>query len=448
MDYAAVTKKLVARARRKGAKQAEAWLEVNRESSVKVRDGEVEDLTQATAKGVGLRVFADGRLGFAYTSDFRPEALEQFVDRAVALAKQSAPDRHNGLPTKAELKARNKRDLQLFDPTVAELSPEWKLEAALTMERAGKAFDPRVRTFESVGVGENVGDTWFCSSEGVSDHYRSTAVYLYAAPVAAEGEQLQTSYWLDYKRFLDELQPAEEVGVEAARRAVRMLGAKKAPTQRVPVVFDPRMAASFIAGIAGAINGDMVFKKASFLAGKLGEQIAPEGFTIVDDGLRPRGLGTSPFDGEGVPTRTTSIIEDGVLKTYLYDSYTARKAKAQTTANAARSYASLPHIGLNNFYLQPGVQSPEEIIGGVKNGLYVTSMLGRGANPITGEYSRGANGIWIENGELTWPVQEVTVAGNMLEMLMAIDAIGNDLDFRGSVAAPTLRFAELAVSGA
>ncbi|MFN7131507.1 MAG: TldD/PmbA family protein [Myxococcales bacterium] len=447
MDYAAIAKKVVERARRKGASQAEAWLELNRESSVKVRDGEVEDLTQATSKGVGLRVFVDGRLGFACTSDFRAEALESFVDRAVALARQAAPDRNNGLPEKPELKKRN-GDLQLFDEKVASLSPEWKLQAALEMEKAGKAVDPRVQTFESVGVGENVGDTWFASSTGVTDHFRSTAAYLYAAPVAAENGQLQTSYWLDYKRFLDELQPPEEVGREAAKRAVRMLGAKKAPTQRVPVIFDPRMAASFIAGIAGAINGDMVFKKASFLAGKLGKRIAPESITVVDDGLMPRGLGTSPFDGEGVPTRRTSIVEGGVLQSYLYDSFTARKAKASSTANAARSYASLPHIGLNNFYLQPGQRSPEEIIGEVKSGLYVTSMLGRGANPVTGDYSRGANGLWIENGELAWPVQEITVAGNMLEMLMAIDAVGNDLEFRGSVAAPTLRFAELAVSGA
>jgi PmbA protein len=192
----------------------------------------------------------------------------------------------------------------------------------------------------------------------------------------------------------------------------------------------------------------MVFKKASFLGDKLGEKVAAECVTIVDDGLRPRGLGTSPFDGEGVPTRRTPLLEKGVLKSFLYDCYTARKAKAATTGNASRSYASLPHIGLNNLYLEAGPTPPEEIIQGVRQGLYVTAMLGRGANTVTGEYSRGANGLWIENGELAFPVQEVTVAGDMLQMLLAIDAVGSDLAFRGAVAAPTLRFAELAVSGA
>jgi PmbA protein len=227
-----------------------------------------------------------------------------------------------------------------------------------------------------------------------------------------------------------------------------MLGACKVKTQRVPVIFDPQMAASFVGSLAGAVNGDMVFKKASFLTGKLGEKVAPESFTVVDDGLLSRGLGTSPFDGEGVATRCTRIVERGVLESYLYDTHTARKAGKSTTGNASRGYSSLPSIGLNNFYLEAGAASPEEIIRGVKSGLYVTSMLGQGANLVTGDYSRGANGLWIENGELAYPVQEITVAGHMLEMLKAIDAIGDDLEFRGSVAAPTIRFAELAVSGA
>jgi PmbA protein len=226
-----------------------------------------------------------------------------------------------------------------------------------------------------------------------------------------------------------------------------MLGAKKVPSCRVPIVFDPFMAAAFIGGLAGPVNGDMVFKKSSFLAGKLGERIAPDTVSVVDDGLMPRGLGSSPFDGEGVPTRRTSIVERGVLKSFLYDCTTARKAKAKPTGNASRSYASLPSIGLNNFYLEKGSQKPQEIIRGVREGFYVTAMLGRGANAVTGEYSRGANGLWIQGGELAFPVQEVTVAGNMLELLGAIDAVGDDLEFRGSMAAPTLRLSEATVSG-
>ncbi len=447
MNYDAFAKKLVERARRKGADQAEVWLEVNRESSVKVRDGEVEELTQATSKGVGLRVLAGGRMGFTYTSEFDEKKVDELAERALAVAKVSAPDKHNGLPVKAELKKRQGA-LDLFDPKVAELSADWLVQASQAMERAAKAEDARIAAFESVGGGSTVSEVAFCSSEGILDRAMSTAVFLYAAPVASQGDQLQTGHWVDFKRYLDELEAPEKIGATAAQRAARMLGARKVKTQRVPVVLDPFMAASFVGGVASAVNGDMVFKKASFLCDKLGERVAPQGVTIVDDGLKARGLATSPFDGEGVPTRRTPVVEKGKLAAFLYDSYTARKAKAKTTANAARSYSSLPHIGLNNFYLEAGPTPPEEILKGVKAGLYVTAMLGRGANPITGEYSRGANGLWIENGELTFPVQEVTVAGNMLEMLGAIDAVGSDLQFRGGVAAPTLRFAELAVSGA
>lgn len=446
MTHEAFAKKVVERARRKGANEAEAFLEISRESSVKVRDGEVEDLTQATSKGLGLRVFVDGRMGFSYTSDFEPARMDDFVCRAVALAKVAAPNPHNGLPSRRDFKARN-QELDLYDEKVAALSSEWKLASALAMERAGKAVDPRVRTFETVTAGDGVSEIFFCNSLGVADSYRGTGVYLYAAPVAAENGQLQTSYWIDYKRHLGALDAPENVGRIAAERAVRMLGARKVRTQRVPVVFDPQMAASFVSALAGAVNGDMVFKKASFLAGKLGERIAPAGFTVVDDGLMPKGIGTSPFDGEGVATRCTRVIEKGVLASYLYDAHTARKAGKATTGNASRGYASLPSIGLNNFYLDKGTSTPEEILRGVKSGLYVTSMLGRGADVVTGDYSRGANGLWIENGELAYAVQEITVAGHMLEMLMAIDAIGNDLEFRGAVAAPTIRFAELAVSG-
>jgi PmbA protein len=265
--------------------------------------------------------------------------------------------------------------------------------------------------------------------------------------VATDGTQLQTSYWVDYKRHLSALESPESVGREAARRAVRLLGAKKAKTQKVPVVFDPLMAASFVGQLAAAANGDAVFKKSSIFAGRQGKKIAGERFSVVDDGLLPKGIATSPFDGEGVATRRTPIIERGVLTNFLYDSFTARKAKTHSTGNASRGYSSLPSIGFNNLYLEAGDSAPEEIIRGVRNGFYVTAMLGHGANIVTGEYSRGANGLWIEDGELTRPVQEVTIAGNLLDMLAKVDAIGNDLQFRGTVGAPTIRFSEMTVSG-
>lgn len=445
-NYEQLAKKLVQRAMKKGARQAEAFIEVGRESSVRVRDGEIEDLTQATSKGVGLRVIARNRLGFAYTSDFDPASLDSFVDRALQLAEAAAPDKLNGLPSKKDLGAFADPG-ELFDPEVANLAGDWKIKAALEMEKAGKAVDPRITTFDSVGAGENVSEVYVASSEGLTGGYSGTYVYLFAAPVAASGEQLQTSYWADYKRFLGDLESPEQVGQEAARRAVRMLGARKVKSQQVPVIFDPLMAASFVSNLAEAADGNAVYKKSSVLAALRGKRLASEAVTVVDDGLLRRGLGTAPFDGEGVPTRRTPIVDKGMLRNFLYDASTARKAKARTTGNASRGYNSLPSIGTTNLYLEPGTKTPEELIREVKSGFYVTAMLGAGANPVTGEYSRGANGMWIENGELAYPVQEVTVAGNLLGMLKDLDGIGNDLQFRGLAGAPTIRFRQLTVSG-
>jgi PmbA protein len=442
-----LARRAVQRATKRGAKQAEAFLETGRSASVRVRDGQVEDLTQATSKGVGVRVFVKGRLGFAYSSDFTPAAIDAMVDRAVQLAEASAPNTLNGLPGRKDLGT--PPDVgALYDPKVAALPPDWKVKAALEVERAGKAVDPRVQTFSSVGAGESVSEVYVASSEGLEAHSQGTYVFTYAVPVASADGQLQTAYWVDYKRFFDDLEAPEAIGREAARRAVRMLGARKVRSQRVPVLFDPQMAASFVGSIAGAANGDAVYKKSSVLAPLKGKRLAPGDVTIVDDGLLPRGLGTSPFDGEGVACRRTPILEGGVLKNFLYDAFTARKAKARTTGNAARGYSSMPHIGVNNLYLEAGRTPPEELIRSVKSGFYVTAMLGRGANTVTGDYSRGANGLWIENGELAYPVQEVTVAGNLLQMLQDIDGVGSDLQFRGAVGAPTLRFRELTVAGA
>lgn len=445
--YEQLAKKIVQRATKKGARQAEAFLEVGRQSSCRVRDGEIEDLTEATSKGVGLRIITkDHRLGFAYTSDFDPASLDSFVDRALQLAQTAAPNKLNGLPTGKELGKLGKAE-ELFDPAVEGLPGDWKIKTALEAEKAGKAVDPRISTFNSVGAGDYVSEVYMASSEGLSAGYAGTYVYLFASPVASENGQLQTSHWMDYKRFLGDLDSAEQVGREAARRAVRMLGARRVKTQQVPVIFDPMIAAGFVGNIAAAADGNAIYKNSSIFVSKLGKRLAPDAVTVVDDGLLKRGLGTSPFDGEGVATRRTALLEKGVLKSYLYDAFTARKAKAKTTGNAARGYNSLPHIGTNNLYMEPGTQPPEELIREVKSGFYVTAMLGRGADPVTGEYSRGANGMWIENGELAYPVQEVTVAGNMLQMLQDLDGIGSDLQFRGSAGAPTLRFKQLTISG-
>ncbi len=258
---------------------------------------------------------------------------------------------------------------------------------------------------------------------------------------------MQRDYWYSVARTLKKLEPPEQVGRIAAERTLRRLGARKVKTGHVPVVFDPMVARSLLEHIFGAVNGDAVYRGASFLAGKLGERVAGENVAVIDDGAMPGGFGSSPFDDEGVPTRRTLVIENGVLKSYLLNTYTAKKLGLATTGNAARGLAGNPGIGVGNLFMRPGTRSPREIIADVKEGLYLTELLGFGVNLVTGDYSRGASGLWIAGGELTYPVEEVTIAGNLKDMLVNIAEIGNDLEFRGSIASPTLRVEGLTVAG-
>ena len=438
--------RLVELARKTGAGEAEAYAERTRESSVKVRDGAVEELQQATSKGVGLRVISGGRLGFAYGTDFSREGLKGLAESAFALAKGAAKDDSNVLPRGAQLGFSKGAEGE-YDPAIESLDPAWKLQTARACEKAASGVDPRVRKFDSTGAGDFIAQSAIVSSKGASGESRASYAYLFCSPVGEADGQLQTASWSDTRRTLSRLQRPEEVGRIAAERAARMLGARKVKTQKASVIFDPQMAAGFIGGLAGAVNGNLVYKKSSFLGPQLGKRIASKAFTLIDDATIQGGIATRPFDGEGVASQRNVVIEEGVLKLFLYDTQTARKAKSRSTGNAARGWSSLPSIGTSNFFLQAGKEKPEEIIGNTRRGLYVTAMLGRGADVVTGDYSRGANGIWIEEGKFVHPVQEVTVSGTLLEMLAGIDAVGSDLDLRSSTAAPTLRFAELQISG-
>lgn len=447
LDPTAAARRAVARAKRRGVAGAEAFVQVQRTSAVRVRDGEVEALEEATSKGLGLRVFARGRLGFAYTSDFSAEAIDETAAQAIALARSTSPDPRNRLPDRSALAPRAVAP-DLYDPAVAELPTEWLIAASRAIERAARGHDPRVVSFDSLGAGARVGEAIVASSAGLFDRYAGTSVYLYASPVAGDGSQLQTGYWYDSKRHLADLEDPESVGRTAAARAVRMLGARQVPTQRAAVVLDPMVAADLVAGVVGAASGELVNRRSSFLAGKKGERIASALLTIVDDGLYPRGQGAAPFDGEGVPCKKTPIVTAGVLEGFLYDSFHARKARTKTTGNAWRSYATLPQVAPRHVVLAGGRQSAESIVRSTRRGLYVTAMLGRGLNVVTGEFSRGANGLWIENGEFAHPVQAVTVAGPMIDLLRAVDAVGDDLSIRSTVNAPTLRIAEGTIGGA
>jgi PmbA protein len=439
-----VCERLVDLAKKAGAGDAEAYAERTRDSSVKVRDGNVEELQQATSKGVGLRVFSAGRLGFAYGTDFSKDGLRQLARNALSLAKGAAKDELNQLPRGTQL---GHGPEGAYDPAIEDIDPAWKLRVARAAESAAAQVDRRVHKFDSTGAGDFLSHSAIASSRGASAEARASYVYLYCSPVAEADGQLQTASWSDTRRRLSELQPPEDVGRIAAQRAARMLGARKVKTQKAAIIFEPHQAAGFIAGLSGAVNGDLVHKKSSFLGALLGKRIAAEQVTLVDDATLDGGLATRPFDGEGVMSQRTVVIDRGVLKSFLYDTYTARKAGARSTGNASRGWSSLPHVGTSNFVLEKGRATAEEIVRSTKRGLLVTAMLGSGANAVTGEYSRGANGLWIEDGQIAHAVQEVTVSGSLLDLLQAIDAVGDDLDLRSSTAAPTVRIAEAVISG-
>jgi PmbA protein len=287
----------------------------------------------------------------------------------------------------------------------------------------------------------------FANSQGFAGEYAGTTYSLAVAPIAEENGAMQPGHWYTQNRRFDGLEEAASVGLTSAKRAIRKLGARKIKTTRAPIVFDPDMAAGLLRSLVGAASGPSLYRGASFLVGRLGTEIASAGVTIVDDGTIRGGLGSKPFDGEGLPIARKNVVERGVLKTYLLDSYSARRLGLEPTGNASRSAGDAPGVSATNLYLQPGPYSPEEIIRTVKRGLYLTELIGFGINSVTGDYSRGASGMWIEDGELAYPVQEITVAGNLKDMFMSIEMIGNDLTWRSSTVAPTLKISEMMIAG-
>lgn len=446
MNYKEFAAEVVRKAIKSGADEAEVFLEEGRESEVGTRMGKIETLKQATSKGLGLRVFAGKKLGFSYTSDFSKKSIEAFVEKAVALAKETSRDEHNGLPTIAG--GFRYPDLDLFDSELQNLSTDWKIEACKEMEETAFAYDERINNSHGATVYDGDSLRVLANSHGVLHSYKSTYCYLVCVPVAMQEGKMQTGFWFSYRRFFRELDSPKEVATIAAKRTVSQLGARKAQTKRVPVVFEPLMSASIIGTIFGALNGDRVYKRQTYLVDKLREEIASPLVTMIDDGTIPKAVGSAPLDGEGLPTSRKMVIDKGILQRYFYDTYTANKVGTEPTGNAQRGYSSIPRIGSWNFYLEAGESSPEEIIASVKEGLYVTRMMGFGLNMATGDLSRGAMGLWIENGELTYPVEETTIAGNMLDILREVEMVGNDLRFMTTTCAPTIKVKEMTVSGA
>ncbi len=447
MELKEVATEVVDLAMRAGATAAEAVAREGNEFSTVVRLGQVETLKESGAKVLGVRVFHGQRAASTYTSDFSPAGLDQLVSSAVSLARITSEDPVSGLPQASEL-GKLDTDLDLYYQDVYSLSTEQRIEYARRAEKAATSADARIQNSEGGSFDAADGRKVLANSLGFVGEYKRSYCSVSAVPVAKdESGAMQRDFWYSVARSIKLLDSPEEVGKVAAQRTLRRLGARKVKTSQVPVIFDPMVARSLLDSLAEAVNGDSIYRGASFLAGKLGEKVAGENVTVVDDGTMPGGFGTSPFDGEGVKSRRTLVIDKGVLKSYLLNTYTAKKLNMKTTGNASRGLAGTPGIGVGNFYLEAGERKPEQIIGDVKEGLYVTEFLGFGVNLVTGDFSRGASGMWISGGQLAFPVEEITVAGNLKDMFNSISEIGSDLEFRGSVAAPTLRIDGLTVAG-
>ena len=453
LDLESLAGDVVALAVGAGASDAEAVLREGDEFSVTVRMGQVETLKEAGSRGLGLRVFLGRRSASASTSDLTAEGIRQLVAGALALAKMTEEDPFAGLPEAGEFGSLP-GDLRLFDEDVYSLPGAERIEWARRAEAAALAADPRITNSDGGSFEAATGRKVLANSRGFAGGYRTSYAGVSAAPLAVDvnGAMQRDGWWSSARRLAD-LDSPEAIGKEAARRALRRLGARRVATQRVPIVFAPEVARSLIGSLFEAASGDSIWRGASFLAGRLGEEIASPNLTIIDDNtmLLPTvmgGFGTSPFDGEGLPSQRTLVVEAGVLRNYLLNTYAARKLGMKSTHNASRGLAGTPGIGCGNLYLEPGTLTPERIIGDVPAGLYVTSLMGFGVNVVTGDYSRGATGLWIENGQLTHAVEEVTIAGNLAEMLKNVTAIGNDLEFRGAVASPTLRIDGMTIAGA
>ena len=430
-----------------GATAAECVVREGDEFSTLVRLGQVETLKESGSKAVGVRVFFGKRAASTYSSDFSREGLDRMVKSALQLAKITSEDPNSGIPEASDLGA-IPGDLDLYHPDVYSLPGEQRIDYARRAEKTALEFDPRIKNSDGGSFDAATGHKVLANSHGFVGEYRRSYCSVAAVPIAQTDDgAMQRDYWFSVARNLSRLESPEHVGKIAAQRTLRRLGARKVKTAQVPVVFDPLVAASILEHIFEGVNGDSVYRGASFLSGKLGQKIAGDNVNVIDDGTIPGGFGTSPFDGEGVPTRRTLVIHNGVLTSYLLNTYTAKKLGLQTTGNASRGLAGTPGIGPGNYFLQPGSRTTSDIIRDIPEGLYVTEFLGHGANLVTGDYSRGASGLWISGGELAFPVEEITVAGNLKELFFNISEIGDDLEFRGAVASPTIRIDGLTVGG-
>ena len=435
--------KIRVQAERSGAQEAEVYVEQSTTTEIRMRSGVIELLQQSSVQGVGLRVFRDRRMGFLATTDLRDSVLTELVNRTLSLTNAATPRDENKI---SEFLSVTQTNLETYDDAIAALRPEDLIRMAKAAEDSAFAQDKRIQTTRDVRCGAATQDIYFSNTYIPRQTYKASAVWLSATPIATQGTQRREGNYTDRKRFLSDLTRPEQIGQLAVERALARLGAGPIPSAKVPVVFSAEAAGAFVGNLFPAFSALNILENRSFLTGKHKQQIASPLVTIIDDGAMRRGLGTRYFDGEGVQTRRTVVVDQGVLRQLLHTGATARRMGASPTGNGIRSYDTLPAIGPTNFYLD-AVSSTHKLVEEVPNGLYVTGLAGFGVDIVSGEYSQQVDGQLIEKGKLTRAVESVTVAGKLDEMLLGIDGVGRDLEFRNNIASPSIRFKELTVGG-
>jgi PmbA protein len=431
-----LAEELVEFGQKNGASQVEVSINQGTNFRVDIRQGEIEKLTEAVSKGLGFRIFVEGKEARASSSDFSKDTLQKLVTNAILRAKLSSPDPFAGLPEKEPLTV-DVTALKIYDPAILEMAPEKKIAAAKETEAICLADNRVKKTFGST-FSTYIGERYLSNSNGFSSSFKRTSCSCGVSLQAGEASNLFDEGWYDSSVNLEGLESAETIAKKAIHRVTRLIGGKKVESQNVPVVFESLMTAEILGFFSTCVGGNNVYLKQSFLAGQIGEKIGNELVTIIDDGLKAGAPGTEPFDGEGVPLRRTVVMENGILRNYLLDTYAARKLSMKSTGNSG---------GPNNLYLSAGSSTPEQIIKSVDKGLFLTGTIGFGQVPTTGDISRGAFGIWIEKGELTYPVAEITISGNLAQLLQGIQMVGNDLQFKDSITGPTIKVTEMTVGG-
>ncbi len=437
--------KILSRAMSLKVDGADVYLRSSASTTIEVKEQKVDAFDRARDIGAGLRVVEGGRLGFASTTDLSDGAIQKLAQDAVTNARNADPDKFNGLPGKS---ATGYAEVNIFDRLLEGLAEEEMIARVMAMEKEAYAVDPRVKRIRKASARFSSAETLLMSSSGIELSFRGTIGYSSIEVVAEEKGESQAGWDSDIKRFYDKLE-IEEVARRAAKKALNLLGARSIPSVKAPVILDRTVAEELLSIMASGFSAENVQKKKSLFMDKLNQVVMSPLVTIYDDGLLAGGVGAAPADDEGVPTSRKTVVDKGRLLLFLHNTYTANKEGTVSTGNAVRGgFKGLPGVGVTNLSLSPGAQSPQEAIAGTEKGFYVTEIMGaHTANSISGDFSVGATGFWIEKGKIAYPVREATIAGNLLDVMKNVDAVCSDLKFSGRIGSPTIRIKELSIAG-